>query len=205
MHVDTAIEHGSGVLANTRSDHGLATWVVLDEIRHVVDYASNSNETTTILALVNIIIPLHDGKLLKRNTPVEFGTLLIHLLLLLLQTTFLDLVAAELLEIVCETKLLARPDEPLGRVILMPFNGVTIVGWELVVEVVVALAKSHQGSNNMVARRVTVVEGLISKPVGQRVDAEGGLLNEEDAKDASVDEATKPITPAKTSHDRGEE
>ena len=34
--------------------------------------------------------------------------------------------------------------------------------------------------------------------MSKRVDAESGLLDEEDTEDAGVDEAAKPITPAKT-------
>ena len=39
--------------------------------------------------------------------------------------------------------------------------------------------------------------------MGERVDAEGCLLYEEDAKDASVNKATEPVAPAKTSDKRG--
>jgi len=37
--------------------------------------------------------------------------------------------------------------------------------------------------------------------MGQRVDTECGLLNEEDSKNASIDEATHPVTPSETSHE----
>jgi hypothetical protein len=47
---------------------------------------------------------------------------------------------------------------------------------------------------------VAVIEWLITEPVGQGVDAEGGLLNEEDSEDSSVDESTGPVSPSKTSH-----
>jgi hypothetical protein len=36
--------------------------------------------------------------------------------------------------------------------------------------------------------------------VCQRVDAEGGLLNEEDAKNTGVDESAHPVSPSKTSY-----
>ena len=39
--------------------------------------------------------------------------------------------------------------------------------------------------------------------MGQRVDAESGLLDEEDTQDTSVDETTPPVTPAKTGHEHG--
>ena len=63
-------------------------------------------------------------------------------------------------------------------------------------EVVVALSKSDEGSYDVVARRVAVVKWLVAKPVRKGIDAEGGLLNEEDAEDAGIDEATHPVTPA---------
>jgi len=64
----------------------------------------------------------------------------------------------------------------------------------------VTLTKSDKSSNNVVTRRVAVVEWLVTEPVGQRVDAEGGLLDEEDSENASVDEAPHPVSPSKTSH-----
>ena len=41
--------------------------------------------------------------------------------------------------------------------------------------------------------------------MGKGVDAEGGLLNEEDAEDATVDEATEPVAPAETADEGGED
>ena len=48
----------------------------------------------------------------------------------------------------------------------------------------------------MVTGRVAVIERLITKPVCQRVHAEGCLLNEEDSEDTRVDESTPPISPS---------
>lgn len=204
VHIHTAVEHSCSVFANTRSNHGLATRVVLDEISHIVDNTGDGNETTAILALVNIVIPFHNRKLLQRNTPVELGTLLIQFLLQLLQTALLDFIAAELLQIIRKTELFASPDEPLGGVILVPFDSVAVVRGEFVVEVVISLTKSDQGSDDVVTRGVAVIERLVSKPVSERVDTEGGLLDEEDSEDTSVDEATEVIAPANASNDGGE-
>lgn len=66
------------------------------------------------------------------------------------------------------------------------------------VEVVVTLAKGDQCSDDMITRAVAVVEGLLTEPVGKRVDAEGGLLDDENTEDSSVDETTPPVTPAET-------
>jgi hypothetical protein len=202
--VDTAVEHGGGVLANTGLDHGLSTRVVVDEIGNIVDNTSDSDQATAVLSLVHVVVPLHDGELLKRNTPVKLGALLVKLLLLLLETALLNLVGAELLEVVGETHLLPHPDGPLGRVILVPLDSVAVVGGELVVEVVVALAESDKSGDDMVTRAVAVVEGLVAEPVGKGVDTEGGLLDEEDAEDTSVDEASEPVTPAETGNESGE-
>lgn len=201
--VDTAVEHGSGILPDTRVDHGLATGVILDEVGDIVDDTGDRDQTTAVLGLFDVLVPLHDGKLVERSTPVQPGALLVDLLLQLLQTTLLDLVGTELLQVVGETELLPDPDRPLGGVILVPFDGVAVVGGELVVEVVVALAESDQSGDNVVTGRVAVIEGLVSEPVGEGVDAEGGLLDEEDTQDAGVDETTEPVTPAETSNQHG--
>lgn len=66
------------------------------------------------------------------------------------------------------------------------------------VEIVIAFSKGDECSNHIVARRVAIIERLITEPVGKRVDAEGGLLHAEDAEDAAVDEATEPVAPAQT-------
>ena len=64
----------------------------------------------------------------------------------------------------------------------------------------ISFTEGNESSDDVISRRVSVVEWLVTKPVGQRVDAEGSLLNEKDSKNASVDEATGPVTPAKTSY-----
>jgi hypothetical protein len=66
----------------------------------------------------------------------------------------------------------------------------------------VAFTKGDKGSDDVVTRRVPVVKRLISEPVGEGVDAESSLLNEADSKDAGIDEATQPVTPAETT-DKG--
>jgi hypothetical protein len=53
----------------------------------------------------------------------------------------------------------------------------------------------------MVMGRVSVVEGLLTEPVGEGVDVESGLLEEKDSEDASVDETAEPIALTETSDD----
>lgn len=124
---------------------------------------------------------------------------------MLLDAALLDFVLLELLEVIGEAELLPQPDGPFGGVVLMPFDGVAVVGGELVVEVVVSFAEGDEGGDDVVPGRVAVVEGLVAQPVSKRVDAEGGLLDEKDAEDAAVDEATEPIVPAETADEHGED
>jgi hypothetical protein len=196
--VDTTVEDGRGVLADGRRDEGLATRVVGNELANVVDDTGNGNPGLAVLGLLDKVVPADDGQGLQWLAPVESGALLVELLLLLLETALLDLVLGEGLEVVGEADPLHDGDEPLGRVILPPLNSVAEVAGELVVEVVVALAEGHESGDDVVARRVAVIEGLVTEPVGQAVDAEGGLLDEEDAEDTGVDEAAPPVVPAET-------
>jgi hypothetical protein len=196
--VDTTIEDRGGILADGRRDERLATRVVLDEIGYVVDDTSNGNESLAVLGLGDEVIPANYRKLFKRSAPVESGTLLIKLLLQLLNTALFDLVGTELLEVRGEAQALPGINGPLGRVVLPPLNGVSVVGGELVVEVVIAFTKSDESSDEVVTGRVAVIEGLVSEPMSQRVDAESSLLNEADAENASIDETTKPVVEHET-------
>ena len=152
--------------------------------------SSNSNETTAIADLLDIVIPLDDWELIEGNSPVQIGALLVKLLLELLDAALLDLVGAELLQVVGETELAPDPDAPLSGVILMPLDSIAVVGWEFVVEVVVSLAESDQSSHDVIPGAIAVIEGLLTKPMGKGVDAESGLLDEEDSENATVDVAT---------------
>lgn len=71
-----------------------------------------------------------------------------------------------------KTELLHGPDEPLGGIVLVPLDGISVVHGELVVEVMVALSNSCQRGDDMVARSMLVVKGRVSEPVSERVDAE---------------------------------
>ena len=69
----------------------------------------------------------------------------------------------------------ADVDEPFGRVILIPFDGVSVIHGELVVEVVVTLADGDKSSDEMVSWSVLVVERSLTEPVRKGVDTERGL------------------------------
>ena len=205
MHVDATIEHGGGILADGRRDHGFPTRMILDECGDIVHDASHGDESASVLRLVMVVVPFHDGELVERDAPIELGAFNVDLLLDLLDTTLLDLVGAELLEIEGETELLPRPDGPLGGIVLPPVQCIAVVGGKLVVEVVVAFTERDKGGEDVITGRVAIVKGLITKPVGEGVDAECGLLNEEDSEDASVDEAAQEVVPSKAAEDGGEQ
>lgn len=205
MQVDTAIEYSSGILANGRGDQSFATRMVLNKIAHVVNDTSNRSQCLAVLRLFNKVIPVNHRELFQRHAPIQLAALLINLLLLLLQPTLVNLVLAEGLKVGSETELLPGPDAPLGGVVLVPDDGITVVRGELVVEVVVSFAKRDESRDDVVSGAVSVVEGLLAKPVSETVDAEGGLLNHKDTEDSSVDESTNPVAPAEASNKRGED
>lgn len=74
-----------------------------------------------------------------------------------------------------ESDLLATSDEPLGRIVLIPLDGVTIIHRELMVEVVVTFANSGKSSDNVVAGSVLVIERTVPEPVRKRVHTESRL------------------------------
>jgi len=203
--VDASVEDGGRVLADSGVDHRLSAGVLLDERGHVVDDAGDQDERAAIAALLLEVVELHHGQLLERHAPVEGGALAVDLLLELLDAALLDLVGTELLQVVGKAELLPGPDAPLGRVVLEPLDGIAVVAGELVVEVVVALSEGDERRDDVVAGRVAVVEGLVTEPVSERVDAEGGLLDEEDTQDAGIDEAAEPVAPSEAGNDSGED
>lgn len=151
--VDTTVEHGSSILANGRVDERLATGMIGDELANIVNDTSDSNPGLAIdLGLGDVVVPADNGEVLKRNTPVKSGALLVKLLLELLKSALLNLVLGEGFEVIGKAKLLHGPDEPLGGVILPPLNGVAKIARELVVEVVVTLTKGDEGSDDVISR-----------------------------------------------------
>ena len=72
------------------------------------------------------------------------------------------------------------PDRPLGGIVLPRFHAVPVVVLELVVEVVVALAKCENGHQEAVASRAMAGIGAVADPVAERVDAECGVMHEHD-------------------------
>lgn len=74
--------------------------------------------------------------------------------------------------------LLATPDEPFRRIILVPFDCISIVHRELVVEVMISFSDRNEGGDKMISRCMFIVEWGFSKPMGERIHAESRLENE---------------------------
>jgi hypothetical protein len=79
------------------------------------------------------------------------------------------------LKMACEPHFLTSIDKPLRGIVLIPFDSITVVHRELVVEIVVAFPDGDECGGKVVARRMLVVEWRFAKPMCKRVDAESGL------------------------------
>lgn len=172
--IHTSVKSGRSILADKLLERVLTTGVVVHKRRDVVDESVNGDQGSA-LGLVDKVVPRDDGQVVRVGGPFDDLAGLSELLQLHGVDTLLDLVVGELFQVRSETEELAGRDEPLGRVVLVPLDGVTVVHGELVVEVVVSLADGDQGGDEVVTRGVLVIESVLSQPMGQRVDTEGGL------------------------------
>lgn len=76
--------------------------MVVHKAADVVDDARDGHECPAVVALGglgNKVLPVYHGELLERSAPIQRRTLLVELLLQLLETTLVDLVLAELLQV----------------------------------------------------------------------------------------------------------
>lgn len=161
--------------------------MVFDEVIDIVNDISDGNESFVVFRLVDKVILVDNGELFERGILIEGSMFLVEFFLELLNMVFFDFVGVELFEVVGEVNLFLESDSLFGGIVLLLFNGVVVVGWEFVVEVVVIFIESDEGSDEVVMRRVVVIEGLVIKLVGKGVDVESSLLDEVDMEDVSVD------------------
>ena len=71
--------------------------------------------------------------------------------------------------------------------------------------IVVSLAKSDKGGEDVVSRGMSVVKRLVTEPVGKGVDAEGCVVDNDETADTCVIEPTSPIIPEQTGNSSGDE
>jgi hypothetical protein len=104
-------------------------------------------------------IPCDDGQIIGRSGPLHFIGLLLEFLELHCQLTLADFVIGEGLEMRRETEPRHGSDEPFGGVVLVPFDGVTVIHGKLMMEVVVSLADGHESREDVITRSVLVIKG----------------------------------------------
>ena len=91
-------------------------------------------------------------------------------------------------EVAGQTEFVQNPDRPLGGIVLPRFDAIPVVILELVVEVVVALAKGENRHEEAVTRRAMGGIRTVADPVAERVDAEGRVVHEHDTGEAGEQE-----------------
>jgi len=186
MIVHASVEGCGHVLADTHLGIFLTTGVLRHEIRDIINNTLEQDPLLVIvLASVLEILKGQDWEIGNGSTPLKLGLLLHDLLLNHLKLTLTDLVIGEGLQVRGETKEGAGGDQPFGRVVLVEADRISVVLRELMVEVVVTLTESHEGSDEMVARCMTIIKRSLTEPVSERVDTEGGVVNENQTGDGS--------------------
>ena len=86
-----------------------------------------------------------------------------------------------------------------------PFDRISVVHGELVVEVVVALSDGAERGNEVVSRCVLVVERSITEPMSEGIYAEGRVVNKEQPRRSCIEESTSPVAPSESSYGSGED
>ena len=119
------------------------------------------------------------------------------------QLAFLNFVLRKALQVAGEAKPRAQPDEPLGWIILPPFDRVAVVHRELVVEIVITLPNGHEGGEHVITWRVFVVKSWrVAEVVSEAVYAERTVVDDGKSSCTSIDEAAQVVTPEQT-RDKG--
>lgn len=167
MHIDPAIEYRRSILTHRTPNQRLTTRMLLNELTHIMNHTRDSHKLRAallgrLLARRAELLPRDDGQVGQRHAPVQPGAPDIEFLLLLLQAALFDLVVAEALQVAGLARLGQQVDGPFRGVVLVPGDGVAVVGRELVVEVVVAFAQRDERRDEVVPGRPAVVEDLLA-------------------------------------------
>lgn len=200
MIVDSAIEDSGGISSNVGLNDG-ASWVVVDEDRNIVDDVIDDDDVLARrLSVVDIGLS-PKWKSGNIGTPVDLLADLFYVLLSHLSSAHLDFVGWEDLQVVGKTEESKRTNEPFGWVVVIELDSVSVVIGELVVEVVVTLAKGEKSSDDGITRSVLVTVGVSTEVVSQAVDAESGMVNEHKTQNSSVEISASPIAPSETANE----
>jgi len=190
-------ERGSGVRPDGALDEVSSTRVFLGEGRDVVDEPADDDQRTC-LCLGLEVVPRDDRQMVAVVRPRDLSALLCQLLQLHGVLALLDLVVGEFLEVRRETEQRHGRDEPFGRVVLEPPDGVPKVHGELVVEVVVTFSDGDERGDKVITRGVLVVERSVTEPMGEGVYAERRVVNESQPGGSGKEESAPPVSPTET-------
>jgi len=113
--------------------------MLFNEGRNIMDEAGNKDERS-LSSLFLVALPADDGKIVAVCWPSKSFLSLLELLKLHGELALADFVLREDLQMTGKSDLLASPDKPFGRIVLVPFDGISVVHGELMMEVVVAFA-----------------------------------------------------------------
>jgi hypothetical protein len=120
-------------------------------------------------------LPADNREVVRAGRPIKTHRLLVEPLQFHCELTLFDFILREDLKVGSKAEELHGCDEPLGGVILIPLDGIAVIHWELVMEIMVTLSEGDECGEHVIARSVLVVEGSLTKPVSERVDTEGRL------------------------------
>ena len=107
-----------------------------------------------------------------------------------------DGLGGNLAEIAGEAELVEGPDDPLGGIELPRLHAVAVIVLKLVVIIVVALAEGDEGHDPAIAGAAAAGVGPGAEGVAGGIDAEGAMLEADDAGDAGDEETAERADPA---------
>jgi len=168
--------------------------MLVHELRNIVNKASDQNERS-LGRLFLVATPRNNRKLITVRGPTKTFLGLSEAFQLHRELAFSNFIIRETLQLVGQTKYLHSLDEPLGWVVLVPFDGVPVVHRELVVEIMITLSDGDKGSDHVIARCMLVIERSLAKPVSERIDTKGRVVNKDKSRSASEQVAALPVTP----------
>ena len=158
MVIDTTKEGCCRILANVLDQEMTATGMLIKKVRDIMNETSDDDQRT-LERLLLIAFPRNDGQVVTIRRPGEMFLGLPKLLQLHRKLTLPDLVVREYFQVRSEADFLAGPDEPLGRIILVPSDGIAIIHRELVMKVVVTFTNGNECSDEMVTWCMFIVKG----------------------------------------------
>ena len=140
MIIDTSVKGCRGIFTDRASNQTPATRVLLDKGLDIVNDALDQGHGLTLLCrhLLKLFKSIN-GQLIQGCTPDQGRFELVEFLLTHTELSLFDLVGREPLEIRGETQPGTNRDEPFRRVVLIKSNRVSVIGGELVMEVVVSI------------------------------------------------------------------